>query len=94
MENYSGNSHDHYDHQGRLIGEPEFEPPHPNDRPRCWKGHFLKVPIRSRGWKVYYKDDAGFESADSGPHYRPAQDGEKWDEFEIYCPACDAWGQF
>lgn len=81
----------------RAAAEPqdyEEEPLHPNFRMRCSRGHFLKVPVQSRGWKMYFIEGAGFESAESGPHYRLATDSEQWDEFEIYCPTCDAWGQF
>ena len=71
-----------------LADYEEPDPPHPNTRPRCGRGHFLGRPIISRGWTEYWLDN------DPGPHYKMAGHGDKWDEYEIFCPTCNSWGEF
>ena len=63
----------------------EPDPPHPNDRMHCGKGHFVARNAPSRGWVMYYTEPY------DGPHYRPQQAGERADEAEIYCATCKGW---
>lgn len=72
--------------RNNYVDYEEPDPPQSWERMRCGKGHFVSSKTPSLYWVEY-----DYPGPYDGPRYRLAEPGERPDEIELWCPACDGW---
>lgn len=63
----------------------EPDPPHPNTRMRCLRGHFVSLHAPSQGWIEGGRGEFG------EPLYKAALETERAEIAELYCAKCGEW---